>query len=363
MDDAQDNRPNLKFSKQPDGSYKIEQVPTESENAPKTGLISLTDHASPTSPDSKEHLHDIYSKKMNKLHSDLKIFLPESFLREKEPGSRFQIKGKEQNWILVERELEKLFSQNTEESYNASIRIKEFIKQNPNHPELIKSIPLLLEAIGLKLNNPAKPKSKGKPNLATRIGNKIKMTILATAIAHSLSFSSYHDIEQNQRSFRLSETTKRNIITSIIYIGEAALCHISKFLRNGEIKSQQIAIEILEHIGTSSAINELVVALDTKNKVITNPIGRVFVRMLSRCRTIGELNQFEQKVTSAYNQLLNERKKPKECMDAGMAVAKLRKLITKRRNELTKDKGILLDDIPKPPKKGMYQQARRVRNG
>lgn len=43
---------------------------------------------------------------------------------------------------------------------------------------------------------------------------------------------------------------------------------------------------------------------------------------------------------------------------------KLRMLAAKRKNLLAKDKGILLDDLPRPPKKGkIYQKLRRCFNG
>jgi len=46
--------------------------------------------------------------------------------------------------------------------------------------------------------------------------------------------------------------------------------------------------------------------------------------------------------------------------DFGISAGKLMMLIAERKNELTKDRGIHLGDIPKPPKKdGMYHEIRR----
>lgn len=75
--------------------------------------------------------------------------------------------------------------------------------------------------------------------------------------------------------------------------------------------------------------------------------------ILLNCTSISELKEFEDGV----NAYLKTKKKPSDTL------MKIKISISAMKNKLAKDKGILLDDIPKPPKRNrMYQQIRRVSN-
>jgi hypothetical protein len=78
-----------------------------------------------------------------------------------------------------------------------------------------------------------------------------------------------------------------------------------------------------------------------------------------------EINDFEDALKGGFDELSRKRHRKNGTMDIRIQIARFRSIVAKRRNELSKDKGILLDDKPKPPKgnKGMYQQARRALNG
>jgi hypothetical protein len=84
---------------------------------------------------------------------------------------------------------------------------------------------------------------------------------------------------------------------------------------------------------------------------------------LEECTFQKKLTEFESKLQEGYSNLVRESgNKPDQSIM--FEITKLKMAIAKKRNQLAQDKGILLDDKPKPPKRNkMYQQARRIRNG
>jgi hypothetical protein len=81
---------------------------------------------------------------------------------------------------------------------------------------------------------------------------------------------------------------------------------------------------------------------------------------LTFCETKEEVNEFESRVRDCFSKLLTRGQVSNKTK---MDIANLMNEIAKKRNELCKDKGILLDDKPKKPKGNrVYQQLRRVRH-
>jgi hypothetical protein len=111
-------------------------------------------------------------------------------------------------------------------------------------------------------------------------------------------------------------------------------------------------------IGNAS-IPALVEAFFDGKDVLKSYANEVSIKILLKCETKEQVKDFEAKLYEGMARL--KRKSRNDPIP--MEIAKLKQGVTRRKNQLSKDKGILLDAKPKPPKKGMFQQARRVRNG
>jgi hypothetical protein len=119
--------------------------------------------------------------------------------------------------------------------------------------------------------------------------------------------------------------------------------------------------ELLIKIG-SCVIPTLINKYDSMDYFAQVEARLILKIIFNNCNTINELRDFESKLIEGYEKIY-ERMKDGSLQKIRISIAGLKIAASKKRNELTKDKGILLDDKPKPPKGRMYQQLRRVRNG
>jgi len=87
--------------------------------------------------------------------------------------------------------------------------------------------------------------------------------------------------------------------------------------------------------------------------------------IIIRCKTTQHLEDFEIGLQKGYDNLKKSAKTSELLFRIQIRISRLMTEVAKKRDELAQDKGILLTDTPKPPKKGgVYQQIRRtVRNG
>ena len=86
--------------------------------------------------------------------------------------------------------------------------------------------------------------------------------------------------------------------------------------------------------------------------------------ILDECKTAESRRIFEKRLEEGYDRLMKMPLEREEILEIRMKYAKLRMELAHKMNELSEDKGIVLDDIPKPPKKGtIYQRLRVMRNG
>jgi hypothetical protein len=126
---------------------------------------------------------------------------------------------------------------------------------------------------------------------------------------------------------------------------------------------RDIAEETLVKIG-KPAVPALIDALKGGDSRAQKNADRALGKILNNSKTAQELREFETKLQEGYEKLRKRCKERDELPDAQMKISQLRIAASVKRNQLSEDKGILLDYKPKPPKKGgMYQQLRRVRNG
>jgi hypothetical protein len=89
----------------------------------------------------------------------------------------------------------------------------------------------------------------------------------------------------------------------------------------------------------------------------------IIFRILSDFETMEEVHDFENNLQEGYNRLRTKHKHREDPIKVKTQIANFRMIIAIKKNKLVEDKGILLHGKPNPPKRGMYQQARRQTNG
>jgi HEAT repeat protein len=116
-------------------------------------------------------------------------------------------------------------------------------------------------------------------------------------------------------------------------------------------------------IGFIDTIPSLINALRVRDLIPT--ILNALELMVGKFTTQEKLQDFEEKIQDGSGNLRKIicQKDHATLFGIQMQLAKLKMQISQRRNKLSQDNGILLDDIPKPPKKGrLFHRLRTVRN-
>jgi HEAT repeat protein len=200
-----------------------------------------------------------------------------------------------------------------------------------------------------------------------------------------LALSNEHNIPIHERTVSVLIGALRDNYASsnairalgIIEVSNTQLDEIIDILKCGNHEERKCAALALGEIGNKRAIPDLVISLgDLKRsgldflnlpqddgEHIRLAICSSLERILDRCKTPKSVEEFERLLQIGFSELV---KKPDLCNLAitKVDVGQLRGRSAKKKNKLIKDQGILLNDIPKPPKKGrIYQRLRRVMNG
>jgi hypothetical protein len=117
------------------------------------------------------------------------------------------------------------------------------------------------------------------------------------------------------------------------------------------------AAEALGDIGNPIVFFPLIKASFDKDRMVRAHATSSIERIMRDCNSTKDIVESEK--------ILDKNLKRKNLhRDFMIAIAKLKITITKRKNQLAQDKGIHLDNKPKPPKGNkIYNQVRRVRNG
>ena len=141
-----------------------------------------------------------------------------------------------------------------------------------------------------------------------------------------------------------------------------ALC---KALKDRDADVRFCAGMALGNIGDASAVPALIGALKDEDWYVRDRAARVLGKIVAECETMEALENVE-KQTEKYSDALRKKHVDKRMLaNDFIAVAKTLRIIAEKKDELASKKDLLLDDKPKPPKKGrgIYQASRRVRNG
>jgi len=120
-------------------------------------------------------------------------------------------------------------------------------------------------------------------------------------------------------------------------------------------------IKALGVIGSPKAILSLVGMLANKENAVRVDSHEALVRIIDKCESAKKLKVVEKRLVRGFASLLEKHTKANETQFFHMKFAQLMNAIAKQRDMLAVDKGILLDDKPKPPKRkqGMYRVLAR----
>jgi len=133
----------------------------------------------------------------------------------------------------------------------------------------------------------------------------------------------------------------------------------------------------IEHLRTVNVIvPALIYALNDEDSCLRGHVIEGLGNILEKCQTLDQLMEFEKALDEGFHSMRKRSQDRHEMNEAMSGIGKLITSLAKRRNELVEDKGILLSDIPKPPKSGTIYRTldsrlettsrsvtERVRNG
>jgi hypothetical protein len=148
-------------------------------------------------------------------------------------------------------------------------------------------------------------------------------------------------------------------------ITDAQLNSIINLLYEGKTwQSRQGAAEALFNIENPKSISALSRAIGDEDVRVRNLAVRALGKLFEKCINLEQIIDFEKALHDSIKHL-NKKTKSKEKMSGiHIKLARLKMLVAAKRDQLTKDNGILLDDKLKPPKKGrLYQRLKRALNG
>jgi len=146
-------------------------------------------------------------------------------------------------------------------------------------------------------------------------------------------------------------------------IGKPAVPALIEALKDEDSNMRLWAAITLSSIG-QPAIPALIEALEDTNFFVRSNAARALGGILNKCETIEAVNEFETHLQDGMNSVRKQWKKG-VTTEFGLQISKLQIAAARKRDELAPKRDILLDEVPKPPKKGeIYQQMRgTVRNG
>jgi HEAT repeat protein len=132
-------------------------------------------------------------------------------------------------------------------------------------------------------------------------------------------------------------------------------------LKGNESEVQMGAVIALEKVGDTSAVPALIETLDDQGGHVIHALNGI----LGRYKTLEAVSEFEAQLLKSFQNLANMHQKNDKIAYAMFEISKLRIAAAQKKNKLAPMRDVILDGVPKPPKKpDMYQHIRRtVRNG
>ncbi len=159
---------------------------------------------------------------------------------------------------------------------------------------------------------------------------------------------------------------RRNAALPLGDIGDArAVSPLIDALKDEDEIVRWRAAWALRQIGDKGAAEPLVVALKDEDKLVGEEAARSLGKIFEKCKTTEDLETFERQLDEGLARLQKRFWKDDDLVETGFYIARLKKQVAAKKNELASQRDLILEDIPKPPpkKKGrMYQQLRRISN-
>jgi hypothetical protein len=139
----------------------------------------------------------------------------------------------------------------------------------------------------------------------------------------------------------------------------------SELIQALEFKEARMNIShVLGNIGDVESVPPLVGLLDDPDGSVQLNTLESLMKILHKCSELKEVDRFWENFSTSAQSLSGKNLVKREVGSLTFILSDFRIECAKKRNELTKDKGILLDDKPKPPNKNkIYHQLRRHTNG
>jgi len=158
-------------------------------------------------------------------------------------------------------------------------------------------------------------------------------------------------------------TSNEQALNALIRIGKPAVPSLLEALKDKDRETRSDAAYILASLQEHSALPVLFSMLKDSDYHVQKTAIEGLNAFVYNCKSGEQIEELTKKIEDC---LRNSRKMIANLhkSKSGFDFEKLSNAIAKKRNELAQDKGILLTDIPKPPKKGRvyrsYQKAALV---
>jgi HEAT repeat protein len=143
-------------------------------------------------------------------------------------------------------------------------------------------------------------------------------------------------------------------------IGQPAVPALSKLLNGKEPQLARKAADLLGAIGHASAVPALVKALGSRDTELRGKAEGSLGAILVNSDTVEALGEFEKGIKGAVR-ALRARYGISETRDVRMRLSRMEMECVRKRNLLAPDRGMLLDERPKPPQRGeVFREIRRA---
>jgi HEAT repeat protein len=152
----------------------------------------------------------------------------------------------------------------------------------------------------------------------------------------------------------------KHIKESLVLRQEAKKDPLKRFLFSGNAKRALLALcRFKEKEAIPCLIGVLVNGAPEEGSIAAEGLRNV----LGQCKSPRALMKFKKELVRSYGNIIKKNKDKGKEFEIRKILAKLIVDAADKKNQLTQDKGILLDDKPKPPKGKMYRQLGRSLNG
>ncbi len=151
------------------------------------------------------------------------------------------------------------------------------------------------------------------------------------------------------KSRKLMEKLK-HAIAGLVKTGKPAVSALIKALKDEDWVEGWIAAQELWRRGDPSAVPALVEILKHESDEVRLRAAGTLAEIFRKCKTIEALDIYEKGLDEGLARL-QKKYRDDDLVEIGFAIAKMKKMIAAKKNELASQRDLILEDIPKPPPK------------